>query len=48
MSVSRGELRGDRREIAADARRERRLVPQALLALAVVAALVVIRQLWFA
>ncbi|WP_435743155.1 hypothetical protein [Microbacterium sp. PMB16] len=32
-------------EIAADARRERRLVPQALLALAVVVVIVVVREL---
>ena len=48
MSASRGEQRGDRRELAADARRERRLVLQALLALAVVAVLVVIREVCFA
>ena len=33
-------------EIAADARRERRLVPQALLALAVVVIVVVVRELF--
>ncbi|WP_168441079.1 MULTISPECIES: hypothetical protein [unclassified Microbacterium] len=33
-------------EIAADARRERRLVPQALLALAVVVIIVVVRELF--
>lgn len=32
-------------EIAADARRERRLIPQGLLALAVVVAIVVVREL---
>ena len=32
-------------EIAADARRERRLVPQALLSLAVVAVIVIVREL---
>ncbi|WP_197429283.1 hypothetical protein [Microbacterium sp. CCH5-D1] len=32
-------------EIAADARRERRLIPQALLALAVVVVIVVVREL---
>lgn len=32
-------------EIASDARRERRLVPQALLALAVVVVVVVVREL---
>ncbi|WP_282846047.1 hypothetical protein [Microbacterium oxydans] len=32
-------------EIAADARRERRLVPQAVLALAVVVVIVVVREL---
>ena len=33
-------------EIAADARREKRLVPQALLALAVVVVVVVVRELF--
>ena len=33
-------------EIAADARRERRLIPQALLALAVVVIVVVLRELF--
>ncbi|MFJ6430031.1 hypothetical protein [Microbacterium maritypicum] len=33
-------------EIAADARRERRLIPQALLALAVVVIIVVVRELF--
>jgi hypothetical protein len=33
-------------EIAADARRERRLIPQALLALAVVVVVVVVRELF--
>ena len=33
-------------EIAADARRERRLVPQALLALGVVVIVVVVRELF--
>ena len=33
-------------EIAADARRERRLVPQALLALAIVVIVVVVRELF--
>ena len=32
-------------EIAADARRERRLIPQALLAIAVVVVIVVVREL---
>lgn len=32
-------------EIAADLRRERRLVPQALIALVIVAAVVVVREL---
>jgi len=32
-------------EIVADARRERRLIPQGLLALAVVVAIVVVREL---
>jgi hypothetical protein len=32
-------------EIAADARRERRLIPQALLSLAVVVAIVIVREL---
>ncbi|WP_165807993.1 MULTISPECIES: hypothetical protein [unclassified Microbacterium] len=32
-------------EIAADERRERRLVPQALLSLAVVAVIVIVREL---
>lgn len=32
-------------EIAADARRERRLIPQALLSLAVVVVIVVVREL---
>ncbi|WP_181157495.1 hypothetical protein [Microbacterium sp. MYb62] len=35
----------EREEIAADARRERRLIPQAILALAVVAVIVVVREL---
>lgn len=35
----------DAREIARDARRERMLIPQALLALALVAAIVVLREL---
>lgn len=34
------------KEIAADARRERRLIPQALLALAVVIVVVVVRELF--
>lgn len=33
-------------EIAADARRERRLIPQALLALAVVVIVVIVRELF--
>ncbi len=33
-------------EIAADARRERRLLPQALIALLAVAAIVVVRELF--
>lgn len=33
-------------EIAADARRERQLIPQALLALAVVVVIVVVRELF--
>ena len=33
-------------EVAADARRERRLIPQALLALAVVVIVVVLRELF--
>ncbi|CAN7240989.1 hypothetical protein ACIPJ1_16970 [Microbacterium maritypicum] len=33
-------------EIAADARRERRLIPQALLALVVVVIIVVVRELF--
>ncbi|WP_295033282.1 hypothetical protein [uncultured Microbacterium sp.] len=38
---------GDRdvRDLAADARRERRLIPQALVALLVVAAVVVLREM---
>lgn len=35
----------EQEEIAADARRERRLVPQALLSLAVVVGIVVVREL---
>lgn len=35
----------EREEIAADARRERRLIPQALLALAVVVIVVIVREL---
>lgn len=36
----------EREEIVADARRERRLIPQALLALAVVVVVVVLRELF--
>jgi hypothetical protein len=35
----------EREEIVADARRERRLIPQALLALAVVVIVVIVREL---
>lgn len=37
---------GEVEEITADARRERRLIPQALLALAVVVVIVVVRELF--
>lgn len=43
--TSRAEPRTEADEIAADARRERRLIPQALISLVIVVAIVVLREM---